>query len=55
MTVEQPVSFERPPVVETVLGVQFKRLPGLTNAHLASFWRELGSDWPEIDFVPALE
>lgn len=34
-------SFRNPPVVETVLGVQFDPVPGLTNAHLGVFWKHL--------------
>jgi uncharacterized protein (TIGR04255 family) len=32
--------FEFPPVVETVLGVQFANLPGYTTAHAGWFWKE---------------
>lgn len=41
-------AYERPPVVETVLGVQFDRLEAFTNAHLGGYWRsirELGWDF----------
>jgi uncharacterized protein (TIGR04255 family) len=39
--------FEDPPVVETVLGVQFEPLPGYTAAHAGRFWTEyLNEDWP---------
>lgn len=41
-------SFERPPVVETVLGVQFKRLPDFSNAHLGAFWKHLQGDWSHL-------
>jgi uncharacterized protein (TIGR04255 family) len=47
--------FERPPVVETVLGVQFHPLPNFTNGHLGLFWKRLGSDWPFAADVLALE
>jgi len=50
-----PVSFEKPPVIETVLGFQFQRLGALTGSQLAAFWRQLGGDWPEVDFAPPLE
>lgn len=49
------VTFKHPPVVETVLGVQFQRLQGLTNAHLGAFWQERRADWPRIDDAPPLE
>ncbi len=39
--------FERPPVIETVLGVQFVPPEGFQNAHLGLFWNRLGRDlWP---------
>lgn len=56
-------SFERPPVVETVLGVQFDPLPDFANAHLGSFWKFMqdpgqGStgllDWPNVSDAPPL-
>jgi uncharacterized protein (TIGR04255 family) len=34
-------TFRKPPVVETVLGVQFDPLPKFQNAHLGAFWRHL--------------
>ncbi len=34
-------SFKTPPVVETVLGVQFNPLRGFTNAHLGAFWKRI--------------
>jgi len=46
--------FDRPPVVETVLGVQFDALPGLTNAHLGVFWKQLGPDWPNLSDAPPI-
>ena len=32
--------FQFPPVVETVLGVQFAGLPGYSTAHAGWFWKE---------------
>jgi uncharacterized protein (TIGR04255 family) len=47
--------YERPPVVETVLGVQFDRLPGLKNAHLGAFWKALHRiEWPVVEDAPPL-
>ncbi len=41
--------FERPPVIETILGVHFKPIRGLTTAHLGLFWDSLGKDeWPHL-------
>lgn len=64
MTAEALPEFERPPVVETVLGVQFEPLPGFRNAHLGVFWsflnsedvrRTLGRGWPHSIDAPRLE
>ncbi len=39
-------SFDNPPVIEVVLGVQFEPL-GLTNGHLGWYWKQcLGESWP---------
>ncbi len=47
--------FERPPVIETVLGVQFEPLPGFGNAHLGAFWKGLKGGWTQVGDVPLLE
>jgi uncharacterized protein (TIGR04255 family) len=48
--------YESPPIIETVLGVQFVRLDGFTNAHLGAFWASLDrSEWPETSNAPSLE
>lgn len=47
--------YSRPPVVETILGVQFEPLPGLHNAHLGAFWKTLGEDWPTVADASPLE
>lgn len=46
--------FRQPPVVESVLGVQFDQLEGVGNAQLGLFWQSLGKDrWPKvIDALP---
>ncbi len=46
--------FERPPVIETVLGVQFDPLPKLGSAHLGAFWKRLGSEWPNVTDAPPI-
>lgn len=47
--------YANPPVVETVLGVQFDRLPGFTNAHLGAFWQTLDLvEWPSVADAPPL-
>lgn len=48
--------YERPPVVETILGVQFDRLAGFRNAHLGAFWKSLDqAEWPSVADVPSLQ
>ena len=47
--------YANPPVVETVLGVQFDRLPKLKNGHLGAFWRSLNhTEWPTTADAPPL-
>jgi uncharacterized protein (TIGR04255 family) len=42
------VIFEKPPVVEVILGVQFDPILDLSNAHFGWFWREyLGKNWTQ--------
>lgn len=40
--------FDKPPVVETVLGVQFKPIGGLTDSHMGAYWAGLKSEWPVV-------
>ncbi len=46
----QPLpDYERPPLVEAVVGVQFDRVPGLSTAHFAAFWSTLDPEqWPTV-------
>ena len=48
--------YDKPPVIETVLGVQFDRLSALTNAHLGAFWKTLNpqQEWPNVEDAPLL-
>lgn len=50
-------NYENPPVVETILGVQFDPLPKLRNAHLGAFWKSLDAqEWcGPIQDVPTLD
>jgi len=44
--------YDRPPVVETVLGVQFDRLKACKNAHLGAYWGTLDKTlWPTVHEV----
>ncbi len=54
MTSDSLPSFDRPPVIETVLGVQFDSIPKFTNAHLGAFWATFGDDWPYVADAPRL-
>lgn len=48
-------NYECPPVIETVLGVQFDRLARLKNAHLGAFWKSLnGENWPNLSEAPLI-
>jgi uncharacterized protein (TIGR04255 family) len=47
-------SFERPPLVETVLGVQFDPIASLGSAHLGAFWKAVASTWRVLDEVAPL-
>lgn len=47
--------FDQPPVVETVLGVQFEPIPGFRNAHLGAFWKSLDAGWSEVSDAPPLQ
>jgi uncharacterized protein (TIGR04255 family) len=46
--------FPRAPVIETVLGVQFEKIPRMTSGHLGLFWGTLDrSKWPNSkDTIP---
>jgi uncharacterized protein (TIGR04255 family) len=48
-------SFANPPVVETVLSVQFEPLPGLRTAQLGLLWSWFKSSFPVTQERPALE
>src|SRR5688572_20255768 len=48
-------SYKNPPVIETILGVQFEPLAAMRIGHLGKFWTHLGDDWPFEDDSPSLE
>jgi uncharacterized protein (TIGR04255 family) len=55
MTMPQSPSFQKPPVVEVVLGIQFDPLPIFTNVQLGLFWSILGIDqWTIAEDLPPL-
>jgi uncharacterized protein (TIGR04255 family) len=48
-------SFSNPPLIETILGVQFDEIPNLTSAHFGWYWREfLDNAWVRTQETPAL-
>jgi len=47
--------YDNPPVVETVLGLQFEPLPRMSNAHLGAFWKSLPPEWVAAEDAPSLE
>jgi uncharacterized protein (TIGR04255 family) len=47
-------TFMTPPVVETVLGVEFRPLAGWTVAHFGLFWQEVRSEYPVVESKPPL-
>ncbi len=54
MTKTKLPSFKRPPVIETVLGVQFAPLRALTNAQLGAFWAGIQEGWPIAKHASAI-
>lgn len=48
-------SFENPPLIESVLGFQFKRLPKLANPWLSIFWESIRAQWPNVEEAPPIE
>ena len=48
--------FDNPPVVETVIGVQFSPISNYSNAHAGWFWKSfLDSSWDGVTEVPRLD
>ncbi|MGE4000461.1 MAG: TIGR04255 family protein [Planctomycetaceae bacterium] len=47
--------YESPPVVETILGVQFDPLEKLTAPLLGAFWCTIRNEWPNASEAPYLE
>ncbi|CAN5812698.1 hypothetical protein BH23PLA1_BH23PLA1_24910 [soil metagenome] len=54
-TTENLPKFSNPPLVETVLGVQFASIPGFTSGHCGWYWKKyLDSSWVKTSELPAL-
>lgn len=47
--------FERPPVVETVLSIQFEPLAEIGSAHFGVFWQRVRSRFAKTEEKLALE
>lgn len=47
--------FDNPPVVETVLSVQFETLPLIQTAHLGLLWNEYRASFPKTEDRPMLD
>jgi uncharacterized protein (TIGR04255 family) len=55
MATDKPLpKFDDPPVIETVLAVQFDPLPKFKNAHLGLFLADLGDEWLNVSDAPPL-
>jgi len=49
-------TYDAPPVIETVLGVQFSQIPTYSNAHAGWFWKQYLDDaWDQVSEAPRLE
>jgi uncharacterized protein (TIGR04255 family) len=46
--------YDRPPVIETVLGVQFPRLKGFSIPHFGLFWHSVRAEYPVQEMKPPL-
>ena len=46
--------FDNPPVVETVLSVQFERLAAMRSVHFGLFWQRVKDEFPNTQEHPAL-
>lgn len=57
MTVAMPTplpSYDAPPVIEFVAGVQFEELTGWLTTHFGRFWAEVAADYPKTDDQPPI-
>ena len=48
-------TFQKPPIVEFVLGVQFSPLTRLSAGHFGLFWQELGEEWNSPEDGPPIQ
>jgi uncharacterized protein (TIGR04255 family) len=55
VTGEVAVTFERPPLAEVAIGVQFRPLTSLRAVHLGVLWERWREDYPILEEQPPLE
>ncbi|MCU0974274.1 MAG: TIGR04255 family protein, partial [Burkholderiales bacterium] len=56
MMARQPlVTYEQPPLIEVVIGVQFERLATLDAAHLGLLWGRFRDRFPKSEQKPPLD
>ena len=46
--------FERPPIIEALLGVEFAPLKGWSIPHYGMFWERIRSDYPKQAVQPPM-
>ena len=54
MAVIATPKFKRPPVAETLLGVQFAPLRSFSIPHFGLYWARIRSDYPDQEMKPPL-
>jgi uncharacterized protein (TIGR04255 family) len=47
--------FDKPPVVETVIGVQFPELAGFRTPHFGLYWQTIQSEYQKVEDRPRLD
>lgn len=47
-------NFENPPIIETVLSVQFETIPAFSTRHFGLFWEKVRNRFPDTKDYPAL-
>lgn len=47
--------FDSPPVIETLLGVQFQPLAGWKTPHFGLFWHRIRDEYPQSELQPPLQ
>lgn len=56
VTTDSPLPrFDEPPVIETVLGVEFAPLANWNIPHFGLFWNEVKTDFPKFKVQPGLD